>query len=180
MTSMLDSTLVTLLLPSTCGTHSAPNPAGPPRRRHRNPNRTDAQMPGTARVRKHPRRRPVRRSCARHRCCDRHRGSASGTHGDHWWRSLQERGPIRACDDERADAVALKNLDDSVVDLFVVPVTQQHEVVDVRRPFGPRDHVVRLAPSRPSLAAGNDATPIPDLEHTALPVTGGVRDLAEI
>src|SRR4051812_16560135 len=48
MTSMLDSTLVTLLLPSTCGTHSAPNPAGPPRRRHRNPNRTDAQMPGPA------------------------------------------------------------------------------------------------------------------------------------
>jgi len=104
-----------------------------------------------------------------------------GSGGDRdWGWAFEEAGAVGLRDDERAGSLTANDLDDPAVDVFVVPVAEEHQVVDVRRSLRPRDDVVGLAPSWFSFAAGNDAASVSHVEHSTLSVTGGVGDLAEI
>src|SRR5438552_146697 len=94
-----------------------------------------------------------------------------------WW-SLSQRLIVTATkDDPFALCLARHDFDDFGVHLLVVPFAHQHEVLDVGGPYRPGDDVVRLAPPRLALAAGNDAAPLASSEDTPLPVGGRVGDL---
>src|SRR5205807_10634546 len=60
-------------------------------------------------------------------------------------RPLTQGRVVVAAHDDPAAAFVREELDDALMDLFVMPPAQQDEIADVRRAMRPRDDVVRLA-----------------------------------